>query len=57
VNCWRRASADRTAMSRWLRLAVPITHSLVLICVGTRGSTCMLQRGHHGYLLSFFTTT
>ena len=38
-NCWRRASADRTAMSCWWCLAVPIIHSFVLICIGTRGST------------------
>jgi len=44
VNCWRKASADRTAMSRWWRHAVPTQFSSVLMCARHIGSTCIPQR-------------
>ena len=40
VNCWRKASADCTTMSRWCCLSVPTQHSFVLMCVRYRGSVC-----------------
>ena len=57
VNCWCKASADCTIMSRWCCLFVPTQHSCVLMCVRHHGSICILQRRHCGYLPSFAITT
>ncbi len=53
VNCLRKASTERTSMSRWWHCYVPTRHSFVLMCAGYRGSSCIPQRGHRGYLPSF----